>query len=732
VYGGERPGHLHAVDLVMLAKFIAPQRSEWVLDLAPSPIPGIPAVVVSRPAHVNRAGLRHILAPQTATQNMAVIQALMPGGVVTLFASECFCWYLPPGSPPGDALPYGGGSIGVIGPGGTITNTRTGIPGLAGLPAGYTGGWPGYGYGFWYGGLWWEPIWLGYYGAWGWAAMGYWTAGATGISPAAGGTAGVPLVGPGPKPPASQQANVSDIEIHDQAQATIIPPHTVPALDTAAVQDRARLAVRWIVLGQDGLVVTDQPPPVQTPRFQVPVPVDALAIGDVGHLAIGIRPVGASSLTLGNRLPLASPVVLTAQDAVGVGTVGQWFSGPNLCYGPISVYDRARVQLQGVWRSLETAALVDTGRAYPAGPPAGIETLGAIDRGAVVGGTRAQDAIPQVAGIGDQAAVRIHPRVALTGADTAGIGDTGQATAGIPQGAWTAIASDLVTRDQFAAAYDSGANLTYAIDGYNGGFLSTLTGYSHASNAWTALASDLYARSGLAAAYDSGANLTYAIDADSAYNNNAVTGYSHASNTWTTLASVAIGSANLGAFFPAAVYDSGAGLTYIMDGNTGSTAADSVNRCLAYSHASNAWTYIAFDLVAREQLAAAYDSGANLTYAIDGTGTAGTAIATVTAYSHASNAWTALASDLVARFGLGACYDRHAALTYAIDGASSQFLSTLTGYSHASNAWTALASDLVVRDFLAVVYDQTADLSYAIDGGAPGNAILATVTAYAH
>jgi hypothetical protein len=725
VYGGERPGHLHAVDLVMLAKFIAPQRSEWVLDLAPSPIPGIPAVVVSRPAHVNRAGLRHILAPQTATQNMAVIQALMPGGVVTLFASECFCWYLPPGSPPGDALPYGGGSIGVIGPGGTITNTRTGIPGLAGLPAGYTGGWPGYGYGFWYGGLWWEPIWLGYYGAWGWAAMGYWTAGATGISPAAGGTAGVPLVGPGPKPPAGQQANVSDIEIHDQAQATIIPPHTVPALDTAAVQDRAHLAVRWIVLGQDRLVLTDRPPAVQTPRFQVPVPVDTVALRAVSHLAIGIRPVGASSLTLGNRLPLASPVVLTAQDAVGVGSVGQWFSGPNLCYGPISVYDRARVQLQGVWRSLETAALVDTGRAYPAGPPAGIETLGAIDRGSVVGGTRAQDTIPQIAGVTDQAILTIAPRVRVASAEQLAAVDSGQAVAGVAQGSWAAVASDLTARQAPGAAYDSGAALTNTVDGFvqsTGAYLATVTAYSHASNSWTTEASDSTSRGYIGGVYDSGAALTYAIDGYNGSYLAVLTAYSHATGAWSTLASDTTARSRI-----ASAYDSGAALTYAIDGYNGTTYFSTVT---AYSHASNSWTTEANDSTSRVNPAAAYDSGAALTYLIDGYN--GNLLTLVTAYSHATGTWSTLASDTVARAGHGAAYDSGAALTYAIDGngVTTTYLTTVTAYSHASGAWATVASDTTGRYWIGAAYDSGANETYAIDGYNGGS--LATVTAYTH
>ena len=42
---------------------------------------------------------------------------------------------------------------------------------------------------------------------------------------------------------------------------------------------------------------------------------------------------------------------------------------------------------------------------------------------------------------------------------------------------WITEASDTTIRDGLAAAYDSSANLTYAIDGYDGGKLSTVTAY---------------------------------------------------------------------------------------------------------------------------------------------------------------------------------------------------------------------------------------------------------------
>ena len=87
---------------------------------------------------------------------------------------------------------------------------------------------------------------------------------------------------------------------------------------------------------------------------------------------------------------------------------------------------------------------------------------------------------------------------------------------------WTAEAADLTDRGHLAAAYDSSANLTFAIDGHGvTNYLATNNAYSHASNAWTAEAADLTARWGLAAAYDSSANLTFAIDGTGITTNNA-------------------------------------------------------------------------------------------------------------------------------------------------------------------------------------------------------------------
>ena len=89
---------------------------------------------------------------------------------------------------------------------------------------------------------------------------------------------------------------------------------------------------------------------------------------------------------------------------------------------------------------------------------------------------------------------------------------------------------------------------------------------------------------------------------------------------------------------------------------------------------------MASDTTGREYLAAAYDSSANLTYAIDGENSSNVAISTVTAYSHSSNSWTAMVSDTTPRYGLAAAYDSSANLTYAIDGYNGSYLSTATAY----------------------------------------------------
>ena len=128
------------------------------------------------------------------------------------------------------------------------------------------------------------------------------------------------------------------------------------------------------------------------------------------------------------------------------------------------------------------------------------------------------------------------------------------------------------------------------------------------------------------------------------------------------------------------------------------------------------WTAEAADLKARWWVAAAYDSSADLTFAIDGYG-ATHYLTTNNAYSHASNAWTAEAADLKGRKGLAAAYDSSANLTFAIDGyGATNYLATNNAYSHASNAWTAEAANLTARGDLAAAYDSSANLTFAIDG----------------
>jgi hypothetical protein len=285
---------------------------------------------------------------------------------------------------------------------------------------------------------------------------------------------------------------------------------------------------------------------------------------------------------------------------------------------------------------------------------------------------------------------------------------------------WFAIQSDIIARQALAAAYDSAANLTYAIDGWGSGNVqSTLNAYSRNGNSWTTLANDTTARQSLAAAYDSSANLTYAIDGQGVGNLATVTAYSKTSNTWTAMATDQP-RVNLGA-----AYDSRANLTYAIDGgNAGYLAA--VN---AYNKSSNTWTQLASDIWNRGAIAAVYDSAANLTYSIDGYNN--TVLNNVTAYSKSSNSWTQLASDTISRQALSGVYDSHANLTYAIDGdinGSGTLTSSVTAYSHSGNTWTSTYSDITIRAYLAAAYDVAANLTYAIDGNHAGS--LNTVSAY--
>ena len=129
---------------------------------------------------------------------------------------------------------------------------------------------------------------------------------------------------------------------------------------------------------------------------------------------------------------------------------------------------------------------------------------------------------------------------------------------------WLTETSDTTARAELAAAYDSSANLTYAIDGSTSANIATVTAYSHSANSWTAEASDTTARDELAAAYDSSANLTYAIDGYDGGYLATVTAYSHSANSWTAEASDTTTRFEL-----AAAYDSSANLTYAIDGYDG-------------------------------------------------------------------------------------------------------------------------------------------------------------------
>ena len=118
------------------------------------------------------------------------------------------------------------------------------------------------------------------------------------------------------------------------------------------------------------------------------------------------------------------------------------------------------------------------------------------------------------------------------------------------------------------------------------------------------------------------------------------------------------------------------------------------------------WTTEAADTNgARYYITAAYDSSANLTYAIDGYQSGGPTWL-VGSYSHSSNAWSAETSDSADRYASGAAYDSSANLTYSIDGWTTVAINTVTAYSHGSNSWTTETSDSAgVRVYIDAAYD---------------------------
>ena len=77
---------------------------------------------------------------------------------------------------------------------------------------------------------------------------------------------------------------------------------------------------------------------------------------------------------------------------------------------------------------------------------------------------------------------------------------------------WATLEDDTTARVILGVAYDAATHVTLAIDGYDGSYLATVTGYSASSNTWTALADDTTARYGLGVAYDAATHVTLAID----------------------------------------------------------------------------------------------------------------------------------------------------------------------------------------------------------------------------
>lgn len=730
----------------MQVDLIAPQVGEWAFVLVPGGVSGIPNAAQAVQTHVPKAGLVRIHPPQTAQANMAGVTSRPGTGpstapVVNLQAWECFCQYFPPAPPPAPSMPLGGGSVAVTPPGHTPVNSQTGQPGVSGLPPGFSGGYPGAGYGGWYDGSWWFPVAIGGgapgYGGYGWgwvpSTWGYTGPGAYGWGPQAGMP---PPQGKGteaiPQPPPADQVRDADLEVSDAAFVALVGGGAAGAAaagggDTTGVADRATIAGLLSMVGVDRLAFKNPASTLPPPRYPT-LPPNTVGVGDRVVLAIGVRPTAGDTIGVRETQPLGPPAAPHTGADVAVSDAGFFFSGATLCYGPVSVYDYASVhatyvlppgvnpEQQGVF-VLGDRALVFAERA-----PFGQESVGVSDVGRWPAASVLRGAGPTPAGVGDRAYVTLTPLVRVAASEVAGVADQASASAHLPAG-WATLASDTTARDGLSAGYDSVNNVTYAIQGGKtsaGTAVDVLTGYSHTSKSWATLAAPPTGVVNQAGAFDSVDALAYSIDgiAHLSGNQALLQAYSYASDTWTTLASDLGTSANL-----AGTYDSAADLTYSIDGER---PAGSVTAWLsAYSYTSNAWTQLAADSIARNSLAAAYDSAANLTYAIDGA-TSTAPQAGVTAYSHGSNAWTTIASD-VARFQLAAAYDAGANVTYAIDGSSG---ATLTGYSHTSNSWTTLSSDPSgSRGLLAAAYDSADELTIAIDGSESGTQ-LTTVTAY--
>jgi len=583
--------------------------------------------------------------------------------------------------------------------------------------------------------------------------------------------------GPTPAPPGTKPVDRQTLRVvTDQAFVVAAPPPA--AGDVIFVRDRGyvNLGLRptsgEVIIVQDvGVIIAFRPPAsgdylrvrdgtilTVTPPVEKVVPPGStqaqVIVTDLAYTAIGIRPTSGASIRIADQSIVGTLTPQRLADAILVQDRSYLVASvPPSGLTTVTVTDQARVipsvasvspPSSSVVRVREVSQILfglgyllpdrvvvtDVGRWVSSLPlkPSGPESVVVVDQGII-----AKAVIPiglERVAIFDSGRFAGIPPTVLVARDTVTVTD--QALTNIyTRNSWLTAASDPVARSDQGAAYDSQANLTYSIDGYNGSAtIVNVTAYSRSSNAWTSKANDVYNRNNIGAAYDSSANLTYAIDGSSSSGAfyTAVTAFSNASDSWTTVASdvsaqrQALGSA----------YDSSANLTYAVDGYT--VAGTMTNTVTAYSEPSNSWTTVASDTVARTGIPCAYDSHAKLTYAVDGENSGTTFINTVTAYSHSSNAWTTEASDLVSRDQLpGGAYDSFHNLTYVADGTTAfggTVLSELTTYSSSSNTWTQATSDPTARYNLAAAYDSVAGLTYFMDGNNISSNVINTVEAF--
>lgn len=276
---------------------------------------------------------------------------------------------------------------------------------------------------------------------------------------------------------------------------------------------------------------------------------------------------------------------------------------------------------------------------------------------------------------------------------------------------WTTFTNDSYSRDSLAGAYDSSANLTYALDGDDGG---ACTAFAYGSDSWSSIHADT-ARAGSAAAYDSNANVTYSIDGDTGTVSTVLTIYTEGSNSWTS------GHVDSTArWYLAAAYDSSANLTYAIDGDTVLSLSSPVTTgtVTAYAHGSNTWTSEATDN-SKFLVAAAHDNSANLTYSIGGW-TSTRSYATSAAYAESSNSWSAITYTAFAAHA--AAYNSYSNLTVAADG----YVGAGTYvYTEGNNTWTYEDNDPDgARSECPGAYDSSANFVYVIDGLSSGDVDL--------